>query len=258
MHRMRCDFVTTLTKAGLILAAATAVLGNPALCSVRADLIRPTAAQSFPDLDGDIAATQTYTFDPSTQTGTFQVNSAPTLLALGPNVSSEFTISDTSNAPRSESLSLKLDSNGNLISSSSSNSFSLYGSVTINGQTYTGLLLQGTPTQFGFAAPSSSSPSMSVYDLNMTLTGGLLKQMYGPDAYMRIIAETNSTFTGSFSMNFLGLKAMTNVRAYDAIATPTPIPEPSTLAILAVSFGALLARQHRRHVGARKRPLVLA
>ena len=99
---------------------------------------------------------------------------------------------------------------------------------------------------------------MSVYDLNMTLTGGALKQMYGPDAYMRIIAETNSTFTGSFSTSFLGLKAMTDVRAYDALATAAPIPEPSTLAILAVSFGALLARQHLRRVAARRRTLVLA
>ena len=253
MHRMRCDFATTLAKAGLTLAAAViATLGNPAPRSALADLIRPTAAQSFPDLDGDIAATQRYTYDPSTATGTFQVNSAPTLLALGPNVASEYTINDTASAPRSESLQLVLDSSGHLLTNNPGNTFSLYGSVTINGQNYSGLLLQGTPTQFGYASPSSGSPSMSVYDLNMTLTGGKLQQLYGPDAYMRIIAETNSTFTGSFNQSFLGMKAKTNVRAYDALGAPAPIPEPSTLAILTVCFGAMLASRHRRRHAARK------
>jgi len=55
---------------------------------------------------------------------------------------------------------------------------------------------------------------MSVYDMHMTLTGGALKDAYGPDAYVRIIAETNSTFDGTFTKSFLGLKTLTNVRAY--------------------------------------------
>jgi hypothetical protein len=244
MHRMRCDFACLLTRIGLILAAVVTATATITTTPAAADLIRPTASQSFPDLDGDIAATQTYHYDPNTQTGTFQVNSAPTLLATGPNSSSEYVLNDTTSGPRNETLQIKLDANGNLLAGNPANSFSLYGSVTINGTNYNGLLLQGTPTQFGYAKQSSSAPTMSVYDLNMTVTGGLLKGMYTldptkvPVAYMRVITETNSTFHDSFSQDFNGTKAMTNVRAYPGSQPlPAAAPEPSSLVIVAVCAG---------------------
>jgi hypothetical protein len=230
-----------------------------------ADLIRPTASQSFPDLDGDIAATQTYHYDPDTQTGTFQVNSAPTLLATGPSASSEYVLNDTASGPRNETLQVVLDSKGNLVSGSSGNSFSLYGSVTINGQNYNGLLLQGTPTQFGYAPQSSSTPTMSVYDLNMTVTGGLLKGLYTldptkvPVAYMRVITETNSTFSGSFSQDFNGSKAMTNVRAYAGTQTlPIPSPEPASWLVSALCAAVGLLYLRRSRSGTRRRSGALA
>ena len=100
---------------------------------------------------------------------------------------------------------------------------------------------------------------MSVYDLNMTVTGGLLKDLYTldpskvPVAYMRVITETNSTFSGSFSQDFTGLKAMTNVRAY-ASATqslPVPSPEPASWIVSAVCAGGglLYLRRSRTRSG---------
>jgi hypothetical protein len=241
MHRMRHYFA----KIGPTLVLA-AVLGQPSV--TRADLIRPGATQSFPDLSGDIVGNQTYSFDPSTQTGLFQVNNAPALLATGPQVSSEHTINDLPAQSRSQSVQLKLDASGHLINDAS-NSYALYGSVIVDGKTFSGLLLQGTPTQFGWASPTSTPLGMAVYDLNLTLTGGLLKQVYGPDAYVRIITETNSTFDGTFTKSFLGLKPLTNVRAYNA-PVPAPIPEPSTFAILLACGGAgLLYHRRRRVVG---------
>jgi len=239
MHRMRRHSV----KIGLILALF-ACFGRPA--STLADLIRPDAKQSFPDLSSDIVGTQTYTFDPSTGTGIFQVNNTPAVLATGPSVSNESYVYDpTGGAARSQSIQIKLDSSGKLLNDPG-NSYSLYGSVQVDGKTYSGLLLQGTPTQFGFASPNPQTPGMSIYDLNMNLTGGLLQPKYGGDAYVRIIAETNSTFNGSFSQSFLGLKAMTNVRSYNLV-NQAAVPEPSAFAIM-LACGCFGLIYHRRKV----------
>ena len=237
MHRMRYRFV----KFGLIpaLVAFLGLLGN-----TRADLIRPDAKQSFPDLSSDIVGAQTYTFDPSTRTGLFRVENTPAVLATGPNTAGESYVYDPAGgAARSQQLTIRLDSSGRLLNDSG-NSYSLYGSVRVDGQTYSGLLLQGTPTRFGFVSPDPRAPGMSVYDLNMNLSGGLLQQKYGPDAYIRIIAETNSTFDGTFDRSFLGLKAMTNVRSYNG-PTPAAIPEPSAFAVF-LAIGALGLVYHRR------------
>ena len=48
------------------------------------DLIRSSPSRSFPDIAGDIVGTQTYTYDPVTQTGTFHLVNAPHLISLGP------------------------------------------------------------------------------------------------------------------------------------------------------------------------------
>jgi hypothetical protein len=241
MHRMRC----LVAKVGLM-----AVIGPMLMCvPASAELIRPSASQSFPDLSGDIVGTQTYTYSPSSGTGVFQVHSAPSLLAMGPQQSSETYVEDLPDQPRSQSLAVTLDPTGHLVSSAA-NTYSLYGTVTVNGQTLAGLLLQGTPTAFGFAPPDPSTPTMSVYDVNIALTGGLLKPAYGPDAYMRVISETNSTFDGTFTRNFSGLKTLTNVRSYE---TPpvTPIPEPSTFAVLLACGGAGLLYRRVARVGVR-------
>ncbi len=46
---------------------------------VRGDLIRSNPARSFPGIAGDIVGSQTYRYDPDTQTGTFEVVNAPAL-----------------------------------------------------------------------------------------------------------------------------------------------------------------------------------
>ena len=229
MHRMR----SFMAKAGLTWFLAAALGGSNA---ARGDLIRPDAAQSFPDLAGDIVGTQVYTYSSGAPSGTFRIDNAPTLLATGPSLSSEAYVYDLSSGQRSQSLQLKLDPSGNLVSDAG-NSYSVYGTVTLAGQTFSGLLLEGTPTQFGFLPYNPKSPTTSTFDLNLTLTGGLLKQIYGPDAYMRITTETNSSFTGTFAQSFSGSKVITNVRSYNSLAV-TPIPEPSTFLVLLVCGAA--------------------
>ncbi|MCA1684771.1 MAG: PEP-CTERM sorting domain-containing protein [Planctomycetia bacterium] len=239
MHRMR-DFYA---KAGLTLVL-TAVFG-PGIAA-RADLLRPNATQSFPDLAGDIVGSQSYAYDPDTGTGLFVVRNAPSLIAMGPQQSSESFVNDLPVTPRSETIQVKLDSGGHLVNDKD-NSFSVYGSVTIDGKNFTGLLLQGTPTGFGWAAPQAGTPTVSNFDLNVSLTGGLLQNAYGPDAYIRVSSELGSTFQGVFSRDFLGLKTMTNVRAYHG-PNPSPVPEPSTFAIILACGGAGLLYHQRRRI----------
>ena len=50
----------------------------------RGDLIRPKASPTYPDIAGDLVGSQTYTYDPTTKTGTFQVTNSPQLFVLGP------------------------------------------------------------------------------------------------------------------------------------------------------------------------------
>jgi hypothetical protein len=241
MHRMRCY----LAKAALTLVLA-AFLGHPA--ATRADLINPDATLSFPDLSSvDTAGTQTYTFNPSTGVGTFQVNSAPSILSVGPKLTDEFFVNDPSGQSRNQSIQLQLDSSGRLVTGAG-NSYALVGSVTVGGHNYTGTLLTGTPDQFGYLPQTAAAGGMSVYDMHMTITGGQLQALYGADAYVRIIAETSSTFKNSFTQSFSGAKLITNVRSYNL--TASAVPEPSTFAILLACGGAGLLYQRRHGIDA--------
>jgi hypothetical protein len=245
MHPLR-RFVA-VTRPGpfaSVALALAALLAAPA--GAPADLIKSDPAMSYPDLAGNIDGSQTYVYDPVSQTGTFEVSNAPVLLATGPKSSDEYFVNDTSSVIRSQTLRVKLDANGNLVNDPG-NSFALYGSVTVAGKSYDGLLLQGTPTRFGFQ-PQAAGHAPSAFDLNMTLTGGALKDLYGPDAYMSIITESASTFDGTFARSFSGEKAYTNVRAYNAPVSPNAVPEPGTLYVLIACGGAGLFyfRRHRR------------
>ena len=68
------------------IALALVVIALGILSShARGDLIRSSPSRSFPDIAGDIVGSQTYTYDPVTQTGLFQVVNAPHLISLGPS-----------------------------------------------------------------------------------------------------------------------------------------------------------------------------
>ena len=70
-------------KVGFVLLLAA---GGDLASRARGDLIRSVPARSFPDIAGDIVGSQTYTYDPITQTGMFEVVNAPHLISLGPSV----------------------------------------------------------------------------------------------------------------------------------------------------------------------------
>ena len=128
------------------------------------------------------------------------------------------------------------------------NKFEMYGSVTIAGKSYSGLLLQGKPTSFGWAPIDKvNTPTVSNFDMNVNLTGGLLQgTLYGSTAYVRVNSELGSNFIGLFTENFKGAKTSTNVRSYEP--SPSPVPEPSTFAILLTCGGAGLLYHQRKRI----------
>ena len=113
--------------------------------SARGDLIRSVPGRSFPDIAGDIVGAQTYTYDPTTQTGMFEVVNAPHLISLGPSVKDMVHMLPDEDGTLSQLLKMKLDRHGRLVKSPD-NTFQIRGTVVIGDKTYQGLLLEGKPT----------------------------------------------------------------------------------------------------------------
>jgi hypothetical protein len=244
MQRM----LSVIAKLGLI-SPLLLLAGSPR--PVWGDLIRPNTSRSYPDIAGDIVGAQTYVFDPASKTGTFQVVNAPQFIALGPTGNDMVNVTPNQDGTLSQTLQLKLDQNGKLVANAD-NRFQLFGTVVIGSQTYRGLLLEGTPTAFGAQAQNGTSlTGADVFDLNMKITGGQLAQAFGPEAYFRVIPQSNSTFQGSFSSSFSGDKPLTNLRALQG-NLPAAIPEPTPLVVLLASAVILVFRRVWRRFSGKK------
>lgn len=239
MHRMRRFSV-------LLGVVATVGLSSTLAAPASASLLKPGAGRAYPDIAADINGSVTYTYNAATETGVFQVYNTPYLMAGGPLSSQEYLVqANADTGIRSQSISLMLDKNGQLIASAQNN-YELYGTVVAEGHTYSGLLLRGVPTAFGSLDLSGVGVSgVDIFDVEVDITGGALASYFGGSAYMRITPELYSTFNGKFDESFSAAKATTNTRTYSA-PLPFPIPEPSTFALLAVGIGgfALRARRH--------------
>jgi hypothetical protein len=247
MHRMR----SVIARVGL---GPILVLIAGLWLPVHGDLIRPHVSRSYPDIAGDIVGSQTYRFDPTSQTGTFQVDNAPHVIALGPASQDMINVNPDQDGTLSQSLQLKVDKNGHLVDTPD-NRFELHGTVVIGNQVYRGLLLEGKPTSFGAQAQTGAPlKNADVFDLKMKITGGKLAEAFGPEAYFRIIPQSNSTFQGSFATDFSGDKPLTNLRALQGNLTAS-VPEPTTLAILLTcGAGVLIVRFWRCALVASMRP----
>jgi hypothetical protein len=238
MHRMR----SVIARAGLVVSL---FFVSGAWLPARADLIRPKPGRAFPDIAGDIVGTQTYKFDPATQTGTFDLINAPHLISLGPSDDDLVPMQPERDGTLTQSLKMKLDAAGHLIDSPA-NRFEIRGAVVIGNQLYDGLLLEGRPTAFGVGGQAASrSGNPDVFDLNMEITGGKLKERFGKQAYLRITPQANSTFQGLFTADFSGEKPLTNLRALNRLATS--VPESAPLIVLLTGAAGLVAYRMLRH-----------
>jgi hypothetical protein len=228
-------------------AALTALVYAGLATSSPAALLRPNDTREYPDISAFANGYQTYTYNPATQTGVFQILNVPFLLTNGQNSDSTFNqsnITPTSDNKQSQILTVVLDANGNLVASPL-NSFTVYGTVTVGDQTYTGLLLSGTPTAFGSQTLKPAVNNEDLFDLSLKITGGSMQSLYGPDAYIRVTAEANSTFSGVFTTDFSSEKVLTNTHTIASLV-PTPAPEPTALVVLLACGAGMLYRGRRR------------
>jgi hypothetical protein len=212
-----------------------------------ASLLRPNDTREYPDITAFANGYQSYTYNPATHTGVFQLSNVPFLLTSGTTPSGGFVESDvtaTAANLRSQTLTAVLDSNGNLVNSPL-NSFQVYGTVIVGGQTYTGLLLSATPTAFGSQTLKPLVGNEDLFDLGLKITGGKLASLYGPDAYIRVTSEANSTFDGIFTTDFSSEKVLTNTHPLASLV-PSPVPEPATLVVFVACGAGLLCRGRRR------------
>jgi len=240
MHRMRFAVLS-----GVVLAALGAG-GSQA----SAALIRNPATRSFPDISANINGVVNYTYNASAGTGTFSVTNTPYLIAGGPTADQEFAVvPNTSDGVRKQLLTVSLDKSGNLVPGAG-NIYELFGTVTAGGKTFSGLLLQGTPTAFGSLDLGAAAQGMSVFDTEIKVTGGALAPFFGTEAYLRITPELESTFAGKFDQNFSALKATSNTRAYSS-PQPFPVPEPTTLLVVLLGGAGLVVHHHRRRLARR-------
>lgn len=226
MHRMRTSFICSL------------IAVTSAFSAARADLIQPVLERTYPDIAADVNGVVQYNY--TAGNGTFTMKNTPFLLATGPDSAQEFTILPTSDGVRRQSLSVALDSNGKFVDNAS-NTYELYGTTTVAGQTFSGLLLQGKPTNFGY----QDNGAFDMFDLEINLTGGALADAFGENAYMLIRPELQSSFTGDFTSTFSAQKATSNTRG--SYTPVPPVPEPATWMIL-IGGGAGLAMFNRRRL----------
>lgn len=227
---------------------SASMLAAIALCSPQssASLLRPSADRAYPDIAGNINGTISYTYDETSATGVFALKNTPYLMAAGSTQNLEYLVSPNADTGvRSQELRMTLDSSGNLVTSAQ-NTYELYGTVVAKDQTYSGLLLRGTPTAFGSQDLGSIGvQGADIFDVNLDITGGALAPFFGSDTYMRITPELQSTFVGRFDQNFSAVKATSNTRSYFA-PQPFPIPEPTTLALLVLGGGGIAASRRLR------------
>ncbi len=239
MHRMRHLFAA----ATVLVALALNVEGT----SARGALLEPNHTRNFPDVTAYTNGYQNYFVDTPSQ-GTFQLKDVPFLITMGKTGTDfvEYDVSRASNGQLSQNVTAVLNTQtGELISGDSRNAFSFYGKVTIGGETFDGLLLQGTPTGFGYQALTSSGVTgKALFDMKIKITGGALADLYGAEAYLSITADTNSTFAGVFTSDFSSQKILTNLQKYSKF--PNPVPEPTTLVVLLTAGAGLLYRNRRK------------
>ena len=212
----------------------------------RAALLHPTDTSQFPDLSaGYVSGTMQYAAD----TGQLSIQNTPYALAMGTSSASQFDVIANAAGQRSQTMNVALNPDGT-VKQGAANTYDLFGQVTLGGKTYSGLLLEGTPTAMGslnLAAAPTNLQGAAMFDFDVSITGGLLANAFGSEAYVRLTAERWSTFNGSFANDFAAGKIASNIRGYFP-TPPTPIPEPTTLVVLIACGGAGLLCRHRRRI----------
>ena len=199
--------------------------------TVHASSVNTSHWEVYPKVSADINGTMNYRYNPETTMGDFNLSNTPFLLATGSTPAQEFSVTLPSTPGiRTQQISFHLDQQGQIIAGAPS-SYTLYGEVTLHGQTFSGALLQGNPA--GFTAQylgTGRSQASSIFDIQVDITGGLLAPFFGSKIDVLIKPQLASTFTGSFAQSFSALKASSVTTGLQPLET-FPVPEPSSMAL---------------------------
>lgn len=234
MHRMRRFLALT----GLL--ALTAVFGAS---TAQAELFYPsTTPQKYPDIVANLGKGVSYSYDSSVQQGVFHLKNTAYVLVTGTGSNDEFDIDPSKDGSRYQVLNITLDKNGNYVNDPG-NLYQVYGSVTANGQTYNGLLLQGKPIDF----TTSNTGGVTQFQSDLKLDGsGALASFFGPNSYIHLIAETGNGFKGTWQSDFTISKVSSNTHGPNEVPQPFPVPEPTAMVILVVAGMGMVFRHRRR------------
>ena len=166
---------------------------------------------NFPLIKFDTTGTFTYSGPPSVSPtpNVFDMNATPLTFQSNATTAPIFINPVPGTGARSVSIDILVNSSGNLIGGNGTpNDFDLFGSVVVNGTTYSGELLTGHVLQFGWQYNSGTSTSQ--FDFRFQTTGGQLTTGTTPpfpltsDIGVTMASEHTNSFTGSFETAFNG------------------------------------------------------
>jgi hypothetical protein len=234
MHRMRRFIALT----GLV--ALTTAFGAS---TASADLLHPsTDPQTYPDIIANLGAGVSYTYDPSVSQGVFHLKNTAYVLVTGTGSADELDITPTADGSRYQTLNVTLDKNGNFVDNPG-NLYQVFGTVTANGQTFSGLLLSGKPIDFA----TSNAGGITQFQSDLKLDGsGALASFFGPNSFIHLIAETGNGFTGTFQSDFSISKVSSNTHGPNQTPQPFPVPEPTAMVVLVVAGMGVVFRHRKR------------
>lgn len=174
-----------------------------------------------PDIFSD--STGTYSYDSGTQLMTYTAK-AITITFDGVNL-----IPITGGG---YSAQFKVDNAGNFVSGVSGDDLTISGSFTYNSIPYSGNLLTGEITDFGW-----ETGTYALFDYYIDVQGGALASYFGSTAGDVASAE-NHNFTGNWQANHSGSKVKHD--------TAGLIPEPSSMLLLGMGILGLFGLGKRR------------
>jgi hypothetical protein len=176
---------------------------------------------TFPKISYNNAGVSALNYTASNQL--FSISATPTTVLFA-NGESPKVISGT----KSLQIRVVVDNTGALVGGVPGNDFSLSGTVTEGTNTYSGVLLTGEVTGFGF----QESGGTDLYDLRFTPTGGALAGLICGDIGVQVTSGA-STFNNDFTTNFNG-QAKGTVGALDY--TPPTIACPTNIVVESQAF----------------------
>ncbi|MBT8137041.1 MAG: hypothetical protein KJO54_08530 [Gammaproteobacteria bacterium] len=144
--------------------------------------------------------------------GLIEVNAVP--LAIRVSLLDPPILVFPSGGNRYLSIGAVLDSAGNLVGGVPGDDLEIVGEVTIDGTTYSGVLLTGEVT--GYMGENGSGTT-DFHSFRFTTTGGLLADFYGSDIGIELTSEM-SDYTGNFLVDFSG-EAKGNVGVVECTGT---------------------------------------